>query len=43
MKILKETGIDWRVRKFIGKAYTDQSVQVRLNQKEKKYEDWKRI
>ena len=44
MQILKETGIDWHERRLIGKLYTEQSVQIRLNQREKKNcEDWKRI
>ena len=31
MQILKETGIDWRERRFISNLYMAQSVKVRLN------------
>jgi hypothetical protein len=34
MQILKETGRDWRERGSISKCYMDQSVKVRLDQRE---------
>jgi hypothetical protein len=36
VQILKETGINWHERRLIGKLYTEQSVQIQLNQREKK-------
>jgi hypothetical protein len=34
MHILKGTGIDWRERRLISKLYMEQSVKVRLDQRE---------
>jgi hypothetical protein len=34
MQILKETGIDWRERRFISNLYMAQSVKVRLNRED---------
>jgi hypothetical protein len=36
MQIQKETGIGWRERIFICKVYRDESVNVRLDQEERK-------
>ena len=32
LQILKETAIDWRERRLVGKLYLDQNVRVRLDQ-----------
>jgi hypothetical protein len=42
MQILKETAIDWHERRLISNLYMAQSVKVRLNREETKFEDWKR-
>jgi hypothetical protein len=34
VRILKETGIDWRERRLINKLYMDQSVKIRMDQGE---------
>ena len=34
MQIITETGIDWRERRLINNLYVDESVKVRLDQRE---------
>ena len=41
VQILNRLGIDFRDRRLISKWYMDQSVKIKLDQKEKKCEDWK--